>query len=64
MTSWEKRVEIGTKVEREHRDLVPFLNARIAAGCNVHEDEIYRRIALAHLKEDPEYYRKLKEARL
>lgn len=57
-------MEIGTKVEREHRDLVPFLNARIAAGCNVHEDEIYRRIALAHLKEDPEYYRKLKEARL
>lgn len=62
--TWTRRVREGAKVEQEHRDLISFLNSRIAKGRNISEDEIYERIAIAHLMEDPDYYRKLKQAGL
>lgn len=51
----------GERVEKEHADLVQWLREYSAQheGQMPADEEIFKRIAEAHLKEDPEYYKKL-----
>ena len=53
----------GIKVEKEHKDLA-MLIAKCKSPCKISAEKVYSTIAKAHLKEDPNYYSKLKKARL
>lgn len=55
----------GIKTEREHKDLVRFLNKYVKLHHRTPSSKtIYRKIAEAHIKENPNYYKRLKKARL
>ncbi len=57
-----KQLKIGTRVESEHKDVVTWLNRYISKHNNMPKRNlIYRHIAMTHLKEDPNYYKKLKK---
>ena len=59
-----KQLRMGIKVEAEHKGLVKLLKKSCPRCPLPKPKEIYRNIAMAHLKEDRQYYNKLKKARL
>jgi len=60
-----KQLRIGIKVESEHGDLVSYLKRYLKTKKKwPTKREIYKRIAKAHIREDPKYYTKLMKAKL
>jgi hypothetical protein len=60
----EKELAAGSKIEAEHRgvyDLVKGMLDEQDCEMKMSEDEFFKRIALAHLEEMPDYYAKLKK---
>lgn len=57
------KLQQGIKVEMEHKDLAKMI-ANCKPSCKITAQKVYSTIAKAHLKEDPNYYSKLKKARL
>lgn len=59
--TWEE----GLKVEKEHKHTYEWLAGYFKKNKRLPEaDQMYLHIVQDHLKEDPEYYTKLKEAKL
>ena len=58
-----QEIREGIKVEEEHADIIPWLKEYISMPANHGEfppdEEIFARIAEAHLKESPDYYKEL-----
>lgn len=50
----QKQLEKGTKVEKEHKDLWDKIKDLVKDEFT--EDDLYSSIALAHIKEIPDYY--------
>jgi hypothetical protein len=59
-----KQLRMGIKVEKEHKDTAKFIEKFAKKKIFPSRDLIYSKIAQDHLKEDPEYYTKLKKAGL
>lgn len=58
-------MRMGRKVEREHKDTLKWMKRyKDKTGRCPPEDKVFESIAKDHLKEDKEYYSKLKKARL
>lgn len=55
----QKELQKGREVEREHLETIKWVIAQIKSGHIPEDDDVCRKIALDHLKEDPEYYSKL-----
>jgi sulfur relay (sulfurtransferase) DsrC/TusE family protein len=59
------QLTIGTKIEREHRATYNFLKKYVAEHRAMPKaKQLYKHIAENHLKEHPNYYTKLKRAKL
>jgi len=58
------QLSMGIKIEREHRNTIRFIEKYAKLKIFPSRDLIYSKIAQDHLKEDPEYYTKLKKAGL
>jgi hypothetical protein len=55
----------GIRAEREHADVIKFIeDFHGKHGRFPSKNEIYKRIAKGHLREDPQYYAKLKKYNL
>jgi hypothetical protein len=57
------QLKTGIKVESEHKDLYKMVK-NCKSPCKITPTKFYATIAKAHLKEDKNYYNKLKKARL
>ena len=57
----EDELELGKKIEMEHKDTIDTFRKEIENGENITDEQIAEMIANDHLKEDPEYYTKLKQ---
>lgn len=58
----QNQLKKGTKVEAEHRDVVKWLrNYEKKYDTLPKNRTIYKHIAKTHLKENPNYYKKLKK---
>lgn len=58
----EEDLREGAEHEAEHSDIAEWL--REEYGVDVDEEELYSRIAAAHLREEPDYYIILEDAGL
>ena len=59
------QLKIGTRVEREHKPTIRKMQAYHAeTGKCLPDNKVYESIAKDHLKEDKNYYKKLKKAGL
>lgn len=54
----------GIKVESEHKDVYAWLKKACNCQSLPPAKEMYKKIAQDHLKENPQYYKKLKKAKL
>jgi sulfur relay (sulfurtransferase) DsrC/TusE family protein len=62
MSKLDYQKKIGTKVESEHRDVLVWLKRYILKHNKLPANrKVFRRIAETHLKEDRNYYKKLKK---
>lgn len=60
-----KQLKAGIKVESEHKDMYNFMKKYVAKHKTLPPQRVvFMRIAKAHIKEDPQYYSKLKKCRL
>jgi hypothetical protein len=59
-----KQIKMGKKIEKEHRHTITFIEKMAKKKIFPSREMIYTKIAEDHLKEDPDYYTKLKKAGL
>ena len=60
-----KELRMGTMVEREHRGTVIYIRDYVKKFGRVPPSKkIFKQIASNHLREDPNYYSKLRRAKL
>ena len=50
-------IQAGIEVEREHKDIYDMLKGKFGDQFDIPEDDFYKMIADAHLKENPDYYK-------
>ena len=64
-TKYKHQLKVGAKIESEHKDVIRILKRYIKKHHKLPSNAfIFRGIARSHLKEDRNYYTKLKKARL
>ena len=65
MSAYSQKVKQGAKVEREHKRTVDFIKSYVQKYDKLpSSEEIYKGISKDHLREDKNYYKKLKVAGL
>lgn len=58
----QSQIKKGTRVESEHKDVMLWVRKYVKRHGKLPTNRnIYRRIATTHLKEDPNYYKKLEK---
>jgi len=57
-------IGVGVHVEMEHLRTYEWLSKLVQKGHMPPAHDFFEHIALDHLSEDPEYYKKLKQAQL
>jgi hypothetical protein len=62
--AYKTELKKGIKVEKEHRHTIAYIQKMVKAKIFPSRELIYSKIAQDHLKEDPNYYEKLKKAGL
>lgn len=61
----KSQLKIGVRIEKEHKNLLPFIKSyKRQHGKWPSQNVVFKKIAQAHIKENPNYYSKLKKARL
>jgi hypothetical protein len=56
------RLKQGVAVEKEHRNTLRWVESK--CHCNINDNDFYEHIAEDHIKENKNYYSKLKKAHL